>query len=224
MKCSSNRGFFLTTEKGFTLVEMIGILAIIAILAAAISPRIFDAISDSKITNLVATIKTLGTNVTKYYSDVGTVLPLDAAGAPVQNAAGTLLPDILTKLNNVVPANPAGLWTKYRGPYLDQFAGSNPPVGTSMTMPAVNVAGVGGNVNANNVTNYDLNGDGISDFPAGSQIVSLQVPGISQKDFQRLDGILDEGIGSTLAEKSARGKVKWQNANGGTLRVYLAHK
>lgn len=207
-------------QQGFTLIEMIGVLAIIAILIAAVSPRIFDAISDSRISNCAALVKTLQTTVSKYYADAGTVFPLNAAGVTVANNAGTALPDILTGVTPV-PAPAAGLWSKVKSPYLDKFASSNPPIGTAMTMPAVlAVAGAAANTN----TNYDLNGDGSGDIAAGNQLVSLLITGVSQKEFTNLDRILDEGIGTTATEKQTRGKVKWAAAGAGTLRIYLGDK
>ena len=86
---------------GFTLIEMIGVLAIIAILVAAVAPRIFDAISDSKITSATTSIKSLQSAVAKYYADVGTLYPLaSATGVPTASTNGVtgtaLVPDTLT--------------------------------------------------------------------------------------------------------------------------------
>jgi prepilin-type N-terminal cleavage/methylation domain-containing protein len=212
---------FPVDSRGFTLIEMIGVLAIIAILIAAISPRIFDAISDSRITNCASLIKTVQTAVSKYYADVGTLYPLNNAGNPAANNNGVNLPNILTGAT-AVPNPATGLWSRVNSPYLEKFASTNPPIGTAMNMPAV--AAVAGAVNANNHTNYDLNGDGTGDMSAGGQVVTLRITGVTIKDFTKLDNILDEGIGSTAAEKQARGKVKWVTAGGGTMRVYIADK
>jgi hypothetical protein len=91
-----------------------------------------------------------------------------------------------------------------------------------MTMPAV--MGVAGAANAGNSTNFDLNNDGTGDFTATSQVVSLTITGVSDKEFGKLDRMLDEGVGTTAAERQARGKVKWAAAAGGTMRVYLGDK
>ncbi|MBN1983727.1 MAG: prepilin-type N-terminal cleavage/methylation domain-containing protein [Chitinivibrionales bacterium] len=207
---------------GFTLIEMIGVLAIIAILVAALSPRIFDAISDSRVTSFVSTAKTLQTAATKYYSDIGTLLTLNNTGNAVADATGQLLPDVLT--GQTAAPNPlVNLWTRYRGPYLEKFADQNPPIGTLMTMPTVNAAAIGAAAANNIFTNYDLNNDGNNDLTAGAEIVTLRVTGVNQKEFEKIDAILDEGVGTTLAEKQNRGKVKWVQANG-ILNLYLAHK
>jgi prepilin-type N-terminal cleavage/methylation domain-containing protein len=209
----------LKNSSGFTLIEMIGVLAIIAILVAAISPRIFNAISDSKVTSFSTVIKTVQAATSKYYADVGSLFPLSAAGVPTTDATGALLPGILTR--TTAPAT-TGFWPKFRGPYLEKFANANPPIGTTMIMPAV--VAVAGVASAANVTNYDVNGDGTGDFPATCEVISLELTGVSQNEFDKLDGILDDGIGATAAEKQARGKVKWLNAAGGTLRVFLANR
>jgi hypothetical protein len=196
------------------------VLAIIAILIAAISPRIFEAISDSRITGCASMIKTVQTAASKYYADVGTLLPLSAAGVPTADAAGLNLPGVLTR--TAVPNPPVGSWAKFKGPYLEKFVSASPPVGSAMTMPAV--AAVAGAANAGNSTNFDLNGDGTGDFVATGQVVSLTFTGVGSKEFDKLDKILDEGIGATAAEQQARGKVKWAAAGAGTMRVYLADK
>ncbi len=45
-------------QQGFTLIEMIGVLAVIAILAALVLPKVFDVMGESKVSALVAAVKT----------------------------------------------------------------------------------------------------------------------------------------------------------------------
>lgn len=226
MKASSPR--HPASRLGFTLIEMIGVLAIIAILVAAVAPRIFDAISDSKITSATSMVKSLQSSVAKYYSDVGTLYPLDAAGVATPLANGTSnatygasMPDVLALPNSAAPANTGtGLWRKFRGPYTDAFTTANPPIGTAMTLSSV--AAVAGNATTTNL-NFSLANNLTSTFPAGTQIVFLTFSGVGRKEWEKIDGILDEGIGDVAASKQAMGKVKW-NAASGNLMIYVAHK
>ena len=65
------------TGKGFTLVEMIGVLAIIAILMALLLPKTFQLVASSKVKSLAAAIRTYETALTRYFADVGTLYPLN---------------------------------------------------------------------------------------------------------------------------------------------------
>lgn len=58
--------------KGFTLMEVIGVLAVIAIIAAVATPQIFQAIQDAKVTALVQGANDLKAAVARYYKDTGT--------------------------------------------------------------------------------------------------------------------------------------------------------
>jgi len=63
MKTELNR-----SNAAFTLIEMIGVLAIIAILAAILVPKIVSAISDSRFSNAVSTINSCKTATMNYFS------------------------------------------------------------------------------------------------------------------------------------------------------------
>jgi type II secretory pathway pseudopilin PulG len=55
----------------FTLIEMIGVLAVIAILAALLIPKVFTAINNARINNAVASVETIKTAVADHYGKYG---------------------------------------------------------------------------------------------------------------------------------------------------------
>lgn len=212
---------------GFTLIEMIGVLAIIAILVAAVAPRIFEAINDSKITSATSTIKTLESAVAKYYSDVGTLLPLNAAGAPTAsngNAAGVMTAYSLPyDLNLGTAPATTGSWSKFRGPYMENLNVVNPPIGNTMV--------IGSNLAAAALTaagavppNFSLNGGATGSLTNTNQVVWVTFTGVSEHEFEKFDAIMDPSVTGTLVQRETLGKCIWAAANGGTMTVYIASK
>src|SRR5437867_4153182 len=70
MKISSSRK---SARKGFTLIEMIGVLAVIAILASLLIPKIYEAINNSRISNSVLSYNTVKTALADHYAKYGTL-------------------------------------------------------------------------------------------------------------------------------------------------------
>lgn len=56
---------------GFTLIEMVGVLAVIAILAALLVPKIFAAIEESRYTNTIGSINAVKAATMGYFSRNG---------------------------------------------------------------------------------------------------------------------------------------------------------
>jgi prepilin-type N-terminal cleavage/methylation domain-containing protein len=59
--------------RAFTLIEMIGVLAVIAILASLLIPKVFNAINSSRVNNTVVSYNTIKTAVTDHYAKYGSL-------------------------------------------------------------------------------------------------------------------------------------------------------
>lgn len=216
-------------EQGFTLVEMIGVLAIIAILIALLLPKIFSLIASTNARSLAAAIRTYESAIVNYYADIGTVWPLNATGVPAAETTGlsttaTSLPSRLT-LDVSDPLNTgANQWPRFRGPYAEKFNSAVPPgLGTSMLLIATTGVALGTATTQTNV-GWDLKGDdGNSDLPTGARVAYLRVDGVSDTEFNELDGIIDAGVGTNLAERQLRGRVKYAPATD-RLYIYMVHQ
>src|SRR5437867_9836500 len=68
------------SKQGFTLIEMIGVLAVIAILASMLIPKIFESINSARVNNGAVSCNTVKASIADHYAKAGT-LPVDASGA-----------------------------------------------------------------------------------------------------------------------------------------------
>jgi len=75
------------TRHGFTLIEMIGVLAIIVILAAVLIPRVIESITDSRVANVVTSVNTVEAAVIDFLGNPANTLP--AANAAFDTALVT---------------------------------------------------------------------------------------------------------------------------------------
>lgn len=132
-------------EAGFTLIEVVVVVAVIAIMAAVLAPYITRYIDDSKIAKARNDVQVIGGAMTNFYKDTGMWPSRNAGGAnvavlytgsvtpaaaaiftanppvtpPVNNWNGAVAPldnSLLTNGNgNAYPANDDMIW---RGPYV----------------------------------------------------------------------------------------------------------
>jgi len=190
-------------QMGFTLMEMLGVLAVIAILASVATPKIFAAIRDSKVASFVEDVNTIRAAVVSYYKDTGTFPYHDVTNSDTNRH--TLIRNTSTGI--------AG----WRGPYLDKDI-QNP----------FNPAAVR-RVFSTNSANYqfDLDGDGSADT---SNVSLLEIRGLSIEEAIELSNAVDTDASVTSGNgawytsgrvKSVGGKEP--TSNNVSMLVYL-HK
>ncbi len=198
---------FFNRKSGFSLIEMIGVIAVIGILAAIATPKVFKVINDSKVTRFAGEISSYTTAATNWYKDIGTLNSLNAAGVIVANDA-TFQDELIASQGT------AALWVDWDGPYIDSV--TNNAIGTTLVFYSYN--GLAGTAapTATSVQSFDLNDDNANDM-AGKQVVSIRVTGVSASDVIRIDSILDKGL--TVANRATSGRVKY---SGTTLYIYIA--
>jgi len=220
---------WLHQETGVSLVEGVGMAAILAVGAALAIPQVYDVIKDSQAEALAATVKTYELAIQKYYADMGTILPIDAQGNPQPEASGeSAVPQSLPARLTLIATDPqvgsANQWANFRGPYLEKFRSHRPPViGDHMALPIVQAVPLGTTVTARD-NGWDVKGDdGRSDLPSGSMVVLFRLTGVSRDLFLRFDQVTEPDIGDTDDERAIRGRAKYDEAHS-TLRLYLAHQ
>ena len=172
------------TKRAFTLIEMIGVLAVIAILASLLIPKVFSAINDARVNGFCVTVETLKAAIADHYGKYGR---LDAVWGTntldFGGASGTV-----TNYDRAVLL-PEGLIDK---PFVAKIAGgdpqNNPTLQILQSLPGNNGAGYRLDGNTNNTAN-------------ASFVIEAVLHQVSQADAKDLNDRLD---GATMGRRSAR--------------------
>jgi prepilin-type N-terminal cleavage/methylation domain-containing protein len=222
----SPRRLFIRRQSGFSLVEMIGVLAIIAILAVVIVPKVFSTIASSRITNAVASITSMKTAVADFAGKFGTM--------PVSGTTTARLDDLLVTAGfldsrfavkiGTQPVNPpivGGTWARNASGVWAATGGTTQASQSrlvSQTSTTTSPATAGGR-------NFQL--DGANDLPAGSIVITAILTGLTANEAKELSSRIDGDVATetTTSTADARGKVVYAAGTGTkTVYVYLAHQ
>jgi general secretion pathway protein G len=191
----------MSKQRGFTLMEMIGVMAVIAILVSVATPMIFDAIRNAKVTAFVEDVNMIKGAVAQYYEDTGnfpTHIPSDNRDRNKR----------LMKNDSAAPVN------GWNGPYLEK------ELGNPFTEGAY--AAVLTSTNAN--YQFDLDGDGTADT---TNVAFIRVDQVTDEEAKAIseifdnDGSLDSGSNAW----NAGGRVKRYGVNSDhahSLLIYIS--
>lgn len=193
-------------RSGFTLIEMVGVLAVIAILAALLVPKIFAAINESRLNNAVGSINSCKTAAMNYFAKYGRFGKADGtAYTTAELTAGQNWSPVLVS---------SGFMEK-------AFASR---VGDSSSQLRVQAA-VSDDADATNIQ-FDLDGTGSNaDIPTGSAVLYVRLNNVAIDDARELSQRIDgEGTLSPTSGDDIEGRVKFADGNTTTVYIYLAHK
>jgi type II secretory pathway pseudopilin PulG len=202
----------------FTLIEMIGVLAVIAILAALLIPKVFTAISNARVNNAAVSAQTVKTALADHYAKWGSI-PVDASSGtavsltpPVYNYDTVLLKEgFLDKPFAVKIGDGINDATHTRVEVIDM---SGWTTNTAVTATATS-GGVGFNLAGTNAVNTAL----------GSTVVEAIITGVTESDAkdlsERIDGI---SLSTAIGASDLGGRVKYLAGTPTTVYVYLTHR
>jgi len=213
MKVQRNKNL---RRQGFTLIEMIGVLAVIAILAALLIPKIFNAINDARVNNAVVSYNTIKAASAEHYAKYG-AFDKTAAGASVP--AGT----------SPHPPGTAGVagMAYWDGQLLSEgFSDKLFLVKIGTNSFATVTAGTPGTLAFVAPSVYDLDGVNGNDVTNGNWIVEAIIEGVAGTDAKDVNDRLDGDTGPfvvTVGANDIAGRVK-DVSTAGTRRIYVTHR
>ena len=202
------------------MIEMIGVLAVIAILAAVLVPKVFSAIANSRVSNTSMSCNTVKQGIADHYAKYNILNYDGTAGTNMTvSATGTNFDNVLVK---------EGFLDKPFAPRIGSGTGAQVVLLTAPTAlgGAVTAAATPAAVTD---ASFDLSGS-TTNTVFGSAVAVALIPGVTWEDAKALNAIIDGaalGEGGT-AGKDIQGRVKYDlsanTAGTGTVYVYLTHR
>lgn len=208
--------------QGFTLVEMVGVLAVIAILTAMLIPKVFETINTARINAAAAAITTVKNAVAAHYAKYG----------GFANASGTLLTPTTvaadadaSNFDEDVLLNDSMLEKAFAVKIGDQVAATN-----KIVVVQVEAAAAAADITEDSA-NYDLDGAGTIETNDGALLCEAIITGVSAADAYALKVLIDGAdliAAQSLAvgDAATAGRVKYPAIAAGAtgeVHVYVNH-
>lgn len=220
----------LRRRSGFSLVEMIGVLAIIAILAVIIVPKVFATIASSRITNAVASANSVKSSVSEFAGKYGT-LPLANTTLRIDDLlvkAGLLESRFSVKVGNAPSGSQGGTWALVNGAWVGTAGGTNQNAAPIQSR-IISVNSTQGSPATANGANFCLSPSTplnltTDSLPANSRVIVAVIAGVTPTEALELSRRID---GDSLSETDsstadARGKVVYNVGATRNVYIYLA--
>jgi type II secretory pathway pseudopilin PulG len=189
---------------------MIGVLAVIAILAALLIPKIFTAINNARVNNAAVTAGTIKSAIADHYAQWGSLA--------VDGSSGTA--SALT-----VP------YTGFDKVLLGEGFLDKPfqvKIGDGTTNNVIQLRACVAGTTAANASNsgYDLAGVGTTNTATGSYVAEAVITGVAATDAKELNDRVDGVSLGAASGADLLGRVKYADPSGGstTVYIYLTHR
>lgn len=193
------------------MIEMIGVLAVIAILAAMLVPRVFQAVDSARVNSSVVAIEAVKGAAIAHYGKYG---KFDVTNGIPMGITITTYPGYDT---NVLLAE--GLLDK---PFSVRIAGGDPTANSTLQLSAsANANGGHGLAGAG----YSL--DGVVNSTANSQyVLEAVIQNCTAADAKELNDLIDGASLGVTTGDDFKGKVEYSAPSGGvtTVYVYITHR
>ncbi|HLH52342.1 MAG TPA: type II secretion system protein [Verrucomicrobiae bacterium] len=218
MKLPTYRGHrtALTSRSGFTLIEMIGVLAVIAILASMLIPRVFEAINSARVNSTAVACETIKTAAADHFGKYGNFELLFGQTNIFQGSTTTYVGYDTGVLM------PEGLLDK---PFSARIAGGDPsPTNAVIQLVKGNGTGPIGNGGAG----YMLDGNTVATSTNASYLIEAVMLNVSQADAKDLNDRIDGlALGAAPGASDTKGRVEYSVGGGSgpvTVYVYITHR